>query len=133
LRGVVVLADSECAWEWRGLRSALPVREVARIESTARHKPRSLTAKERRQWLSAVQTSDKALAWDLPDLSLMMLATGCRIGECLAIGWEEVDLDRAMVDVCWRLVRRTGVELLRLPSTKSASVASGSSHCRAGP
>jgi integrase len=57
--------------------------------------------------------------WDLPDLSLLMLATGCRIGECLAIGWDEVDLNGAMVDVCWRLVRRTGVGLLRLPSTKT--------------
>jgi integrase len=96
-----------------------PVRELARIESPPRRQPRSLTAEERQQWLSAVQASDKAKAWDLPDLSLMMLATGCRIGECLAIGWEEVDLDGAMVDVCWRLVRRTGVGLLRLPSTKS--------------
>jgi integrase len=49
----------------------------------------------------------------------MMLATGCRIGECLAIGWNEVDLDQATVDVCWRLVRRTGVGLLRLSSTKT--------------
>ena len=49
----------------------------------------------------------------------MMLATGCRIGECLAIGWSEVDLDAATVDVRWRLVRRTGVGLLRLPSTKT--------------
>jgi integrase len=49
----------------------------------------------------------------------MMLATGCRIGECLAIGWDEVDFDDATVDVRWRLIRRTGVGLLRLPSTKS--------------
>lgn len=49
----------------------------------------------------------------------MMLATGCRIGECLAIGWSEVDLDAGTVDVRWRLVRRTGVGLLRLPSTKT--------------
>lgn len=48
-----------------------------------------------------------------------MLATGCRIGECLAIGWSDVDLDAAEVDVRWRLVRRTGVGLLRMPSTKS--------------
>ena len=31
---------------------------------------------------------------DLPDLALMMLATRCRIGGCLVIGWDEVDLDR---------------------------------------
>ena len=96
-----------------------PVREVDRIEGTPRHKPKSLTAEERQQWLDALRASEPARVWDLPDLSLMMLATGCRIGECLAIGWQEIDLDRATVEVCWRLVRRTGVGLLRLPSTKS--------------
>jgi integrase len=96
-----------------------PVREVARIDSEPARPPRSLTAEERRQWLDAVEASEKAKDWDLPDLTRMMLATGCRIGECLAIGWSEIDLDAATVDVRWRLVRRTGVGLLRLPSTKS--------------
>lgn len=98
-----------------------PVREVAPIESPPRPRPRSLTAEERKQWLSAVREHKKASDWDLPDLSLMMLATGCRIGECLAIGWTEVDFDEGTVDVCWHLVRQTGVGLLRLPSTKSGS------------
>ncbi|HEV7452242.1 MAG TPA: tyrosine-type recombinase/integrase [Pseudonocardiaceae bacterium] len=96
-----------------------PVREVARIEGVPRRQPRSLSAEERQQWFAAVEANDKARTWDLPDLTLMMLATGCRIGECLAIGWDEVDWDQAAVDVCWRLVRRTGVGLLRLSSTKS--------------
>jgi integrase len=96
-----------------------PVREAARIEGTPRRKPRALTAEERRQWLDLLQASEPARVWDLPDLTVMMLATGCRIGECLALGWDEVDLDQAAVDVRWRLVRRTGVGLLRLPSTKS--------------
>jgi integrase len=48
-----------------------------------------------------------------------MLAAGCRVGECLAIGWSEVDLGNATVDIAWRLVRHTGVGLLRLPSTKT--------------
>jgi Phage integrase family len=48
-----------------------------------------------------------------------MLAIGCRVGECLALGWTEVDLDAATADICWRLVRRTGIGLLRVPSTKS--------------
>jgi integrase len=96
-----------------------PVREVGRIDSRPRRQPRSLTADERRAWLDAVEASEKARTWDLPDLTRIMLATGCRIGECLAIGWSDVDLDEATVDVCWHLVRRTGVGLLRLSSTKS--------------
>lgn len=96
-----------------------PVREVARIEGTPKRRPRALTAEERRQWLDAVENSDAAQRWEVPDLTRLMLATGCRIGECLALGWTEVDLDAATADICWRLVRRTSVGLLRLPSTKS--------------
>ncbi|MGH3673888.1 MAG: tyrosine-type recombinase/integrase, partial [Pseudonocardiaceae bacterium] len=98
-----------------------PVRETARIEGTPRRRPRALTAEERQQWLAVLESSGPARVWDLPDLSLMMLATGCRIGECLAIGWDEVDLGHDMVDVCWHLVRRTGTGLLRLSSTKSGA------------
>jgi integrase len=64
------------------------------------------------------EASESAQMRDLPGSSVLMLATGCRVGECLAIDWQEIDLDRAAVDVCWRLVRRTGVGLLRLASTK---------------
>jgi integrase len=52
-----------------------------------------------------LDNSRKARDWDLPDLTRMMPATGCRIGECLAIGWSDVDLDAAVVEVRWRLVR----------------------------
>lgn len=62
----------------------------------------------------------------------MMLVTGSRIGECLAIGWDEVDLDEASVDVCWRLVCRTGVALLRLSSTKTGTAASADTTNPAG-
>ena len=96
-----------------------PVREVARIDSEPRRPPRSLTAAERAAWIDAVEHSQKARDWDLPDLSRMMLATGVRIGEALAIGWTEIDLDQGAVDIRWRLIRRTGVGLQRLASTKS--------------
>jgi integrase len=96
-----------------------PVREVARIERAPARRPRSLSSEERKQWLDAVEANERAREWDLPDLTRMMLATGCRIGECLAIGWSDVDLDGAAVDVAWHLVRVKGEGLVRLPSTKS--------------
>lgn len=99
-----------------------PVREVARIDGDPARRPQALTAQEREQWLKAVGASEKARRWDLPDLSLMMLATGCRIGECLAIGWSEVDLEGKGLDVAWHLVRETGVGLRRMASTKSGEM-----------
>jgi hypothetical protein len=33
--------------------------------------------------MDAVQASRTAQLWDLPDLTLIMLATGCRIGDAL--------------------------------------------------
>lgn len=96
-----------------------PVREVGRIDRAPARRPRSLTAEERQQWLDVVEASKQARLWDIPDLTRMMLATGCRIGECLAIGWTEVDLDAEEVDIAWHLVRATGSGLQRLPSTKS--------------
>lgn len=104
-----------------GVVAVNPVREVGRIESAPRRRPRSLTAEERRTWLAALEADERARTWDLPDLTRVMLATGCRVGECLALGWSEVDIDGGFVDVRWRLVRRTGVGLLRLPSTKSGA------------
>lgn len=98
-----------------------PVREVARIDSKPTKPPRAMTAAERQAWIDVIDADERARTWDLPDLTRMMLATGCRIGECLAIGWSEVDLDAATVDVRWHLVRRKGVGLLRLPATKSGA------------
>ena len=96
-----------------------PIRLVRRIDGEPKRPPRSLSATERQEWITALEASEKARAWDLPDLSRMMLATGCRIGEALAFGWTEIDLDAAEADIAWRLVRRVGVGPLRLPSTKT--------------
>ena len=63
-----------------------PVREVAQIEGTPRRRPRALTGEERQAWLAALESSQKAQDWDLPDLTRFLLATGCRIGEALAVG-----------------------------------------------
>ncbi|HEY4421944.1 MAG TPA: hypothetical protein VGN22_20650 [Pseudonocardia sp.] len=62
-----------------------PVREVQRIDGAPRRRPRSLGAKERSQWLEVLRSSKRARDWDLPDLTLMMLATaappGCHRGD----------------------------------------------------
>jgi len=42
---------------------------------------------------------DKSHTSELLELSSMLMATGCRIGEALAIRWEDVDLDKGVLRV----------------------------------
>lgn len=46
---------------------------------------------------------------------------GVRIGEALAVSWDEVDLDQSTVDIQWKIIRVRGKGLLRLPRPKSES------------
>ena len=94
------------------------MREVERIEARPKREPRALTVEERAQLLQRLQSDEKALKSDLPDLVFFMLATGVRIGEALAAVWSEVDFDAGTVRITSTLVRVKGERLLR-KGTKS--------------
>ncbi|HEY3465602.1 MAG TPA: hypothetical protein VGL47_10755 [Amycolatopsis sp.] len=51
-----------------------------------------MTREERRTWHAQLELDPKAVRHDLPDLTRFMLATGVRIGEALALYWEDVTL-----------------------------------------
>lgn len=90
-----------------------PVREVERIESQPKREPRALTNQERIQLLEQLQADEKAVRRDLPDLVFFVLATGCRIGEALAVIWSQVDFDAGTIQITSTLVRVKGEGLLR--------------------
>ena len=58
---------------------------------------------------------------DIPDLVAFMLATGLRVGECLALRWCDVDLGAGTVDVNSTLLRVQKVGLVRRPVPKTFS------------
>lgn len=103
-------------------RGSNPALGVTRLESRAKRRPRALTAPERRAWLDALRANELAQAWDLADLATLMLATGARIGEALAVSWAEVNFEGRQVDIRWRVIRQRGVGLLRAESTKTGEV-----------
>ncbi|WP_199432577.1 tyrosine-type recombinase/integrase [Qaidamihabitans albus] len=103
-----------------GAITANPVREIEPIEGGTRKKSRALTPEERRAWLAQLELDPKAAGKDLPDLTRFMMATGVRIGEALALYWEDVHLDAGTVFVGWTVVRVRG-EGLRRTDPKSAS------------
>ncbi|WP_236789336.1 site-specific integrase [Amycolatopsis sp. GM8] len=79
-----------------------------------------MTPEERREWLSQLELDPKAVAKDLPDLTRFMLATGVRIGEALALCWEDVDLDNGRASIRYTVVRVRGAGLQRKePKTES--------------
>jgi len=58
---------------------------------------------------------------DLPDLVRFLLATGVRLGEALAVTWDDVDLDVGVVVVEWTVVRIVGRGLVRKTTEAAAS------------
>ncbi|WP_349253351.1 tyrosine-type recombinase/integrase [Saccharopolyspora erythraea] len=101
-----------------GALASNPTREAARLGGRRRKKPRALTREERVRWIAQLEDDEKAARWDLPDLSRFMLATGVRIGEALAVYWEDVDFENGTVSVDHTVVRVKGKGLIR-KSTKS--------------
>lgn len=104
-----------------GLIPANPMRDVGRIRGDRPKKVRPLTEVERERWLEALDEDPAAVRGDLPELTRFMLATGCRIGEALAVHWEDVDLDNKTVAILCGVVRlENGAGLARTP-TKTAA------------
>src|SRR5690606_3067419 len=97
-----------------------PVRDLSRIPSGRKRLPRALTAAERDEWLARMEADDVAAWRDLPDITRFQLATGCRIGETLAVSFDEVDVDDKLVHVRYTLYRVKGVGLVRGPTKTRA-------------
>jgi integrase len=95
-----------------------PVREVEPLEAGRKKSPRALTLEERILWLEMLESDPKAVKRDLPDLSRFMMATGVRIGEALAVYWEDVDFEAGTVAVNYTVIRVKGIGLIR-KSTKT--------------
>jgi len=95
-----------------------PVREVERIEAQPRRVPRAFTPAEWITWLEQLRVNEKAVARDLPDLSLFMMGTGVRIGEALAVLGGQVDVEAAEVEITHTIIRVKGRGLIR-KKTKS--------------
>jgi integrase len=91
-----------------------PVREIAIVSKSRRKPPRALTKEEREQWFELLSQDERAVRADLIDISKFMLATGERIGETLAVLWENVSLDTGQVDCTHQIQRVTGKGLVRI-------------------
>lgn len=102
-----------------GALTSNPVRDAARIPQPKRQ-PRPLTIAEARQLRAWLTYDDRAVERDIPDLVGMLMATGLRIGEGLALTWADLDVTAATLTVKGTVVRVNGQGLM-IKSTKSAA------------
>jgi integrase len=87
-----------------------PVRETLPI-SVPEALARGLTRDELDDFTDRLRSDKRAVALDLPDLVDMALATGCRIGELLALRNSAVDLERGTLLVAATSIRPRGEPL----------------------
>ncbi len=113
LSGVCGLATRHDALETN------PCRDVGRISTRPKRKPRSLSVDEVKKIRAWLTEDKKAQARDLPDLAAFMVGTGLRIGEACAVCWDDLDLDAETVSVRGTVLRIKGQGLIIKPEPKS--------------
>lgn len=62
---------------------------------------------------------DETRTSELVELSQLLMATGCRIGEALAIRWEDIDIDQGLLRITGTLATDTAGKLFRQEHPKS--------------
>ncbi len=99
-----------------------PVRDVQSIRSKAAPKGASaLTAEEVRDLLTTLRASEACQQRDLVDPITLLIATGLRRSELLALRWSDFDAGAGTIAVTGKLVRQRGVGLTRIDETKTAA------------
>ncbi|WP_433871889.1 site-specific integrase [Saccharopolyspora sp. CA-218241] len=88
-----------------------PVRHMGPLEGR-RKASRSLEPDEMRDLLAKLDSNERALRNDLPDLVRWYAGTGYRTGEALAVQWQHLDLDAGAVAWAGSLIRGKGTGLL---------------------
>jgi integrase len=97
-----------------------PVRDVRPIKSTSKPKGASaLTADQVRELLGKLRASEYCRDHDLVDPITILIATGVRRSELLALTWTNFDEDASTLTVTGKVVRATGDGLQRIDDTKT--------------
>lgn len=82
-----------------GILAANPVRQLERIKGGARSKPRAYDRKQASDFFTKIDADKIAQRYQLNQLLRFMFFTGARLGEALAVRWQELNLTDQPVKV----------------------------------
>jgi integrase len=101
---------------------ANPVRDVQMIKSKGQPKgAEALTAGQLRELLTKLRASKSCHTHDLIDPITILIATGLRRSELLALRWSDFDATAGTITVTGKVVRESGKGLVRVDETKTAA------------
>lgn len=102
-----------------GVVTVNPARDVAPIKRDRAKGARALTTEQFSGLLAKVQASEVCAERDMADPIIMMMATGLRRSELLALRWTDYNKDTGLIAVTGKVVRATGEGLKRYDTTKT--------------
>jgi integrase len=97
---------------------ANPIRDVGKLSRKPKKKPRALEAAQIKDWLNKLDESELAREQDLRDISRILLATGGRISEVLALSWADYSSKAKTIKWSFHMVYVKGQGNIRVPNTK---------------
>ena len=98
-----------------------PVRDTTPIRAKPANPAQPLDDLELGELWQTPLVSELAHDLDVSDLVLFMIATGCRVGEALALRWTEVNLTNRSVEIRTTAIRVKGHGVLIKNSPKTSS------------
>ena len=116
LRGALQLAVMASVLNANPVRDVQPLRAKSQPKGAA-----ALTADELRALLVKLSASSFCREHDLVDPVTLLIATGLRRSELLALRWMDFDAAAGSLTVAVKLVRATGHGLARIDETKTAA------------
>ncbi|ODR10130.1 integrase [Mycobacterium sherrisii] len=101
---------------------ANPVHDVQSIKSKAQPKgAQALAADQLRDLLAKLRASKTCRQRDLTDPITLLIATGLRRSELLALRWSDFDAEAGTISVCGKVIRQKAKGLIRVDETKTAA------------
>lgn len=96
-----------------------PVRDASRIAVKVKRAPKSLDVTQARQLRAYLTYDTQAMARDIPDLVDVLLATGVRVGEALALTEDAFNPEDATLEIRGTVTRIKGHGLFFKPEPKT--------------
>lgn len=99
-----------------------PARELRSPKKVTTKATEAYSASEIVTILETLKSDEIAHQYDMPDMIAFLAGTGARIGEVLAILWDNVDLEAGTITIDANIVRVKGRGLVRQDHTKTGDV-----------